>query len=102
MERRHDALRETAGLNAEVWDALVILAAGSLDPEAIGRGHEAVLGLVKEMDEERRRRLLRLGFEEARAAALSSLHTRKLHVRVLCGACSAAALALPRSSSPAV
>ena len=29
VERRHDALVNTAGLNADVYDALVILAAGA-------------------------------------------------------------------------
>ena len=36
VERRHGALRDTAGLNAEVFDALVLLAAGSFEPDAIG------------------------------------------------------------------
>ena len=34
IERRHDALRDTAGLNDDVFDALVVLAAGALDPQA--------------------------------------------------------------------
>jgi hypothetical protein len=76
VERRHDALRDTAGLNAEVWDALVIIAAGSLDPQAVRTGHRAVLGLVAEMDDKRRSRLVRLGFPRERAEALSKLHTR--------------------------
>ena len=38
VERRHAALRDTAGLNAEVFDSLVLLAAGSWSPEAIRRG----------------------------------------------------------------
>ena len=32
VRRRHDALRHTAGLNAEVFDALVLMAAGSWAP----------------------------------------------------------------------
>ena len=76
VTRRHDALRQTAGLNEEVFDALVLLAAGSWEPEAIGAGHDAVLALQREMDEHRQRRLRRLGFDAADAAALSSLHTR--------------------------
>lgn len=76
VERRHDALRDTAGLNADVFDALVLLAAGSWAPEAIGEGWDAVAGLVAEMDHGRRVRLQRLGFEPAEAAALSALHTR--------------------------
>lgn len=74
--RRHDALANTAGLNEEVFDALVILAAGQWRPDAIGRGFEAVVELQREMDEGRRRRLERLGFSRERAVELSSLHTR--------------------------
>jgi hypothetical protein len=76
VERRHDALRHTAGLNEEVFDALVLIAAGSWEPEAIGNGSDRVVALVREMDQGRRHRLSRLGFAEAEAAALSSLHTR--------------------------
>lgn len=76
IERRHAALAHTAGLNAEVFDALVLLAAGDWAPAALRRGHAAVLTLARDMDDGRRQRLLRLGFDPARAAALSSLHTR--------------------------
>lgn len=74
--RRHDALRHTAGLNAEVHDALVLLAAGELTPAAIARGHAAVAELQAQMDAGRRQRLERLGFGEGEAAELSGLHTR--------------------------
>ncbi len=76
IERRHSALAHTAGLNAEVFDALILLAAGGWAPEVLRRGHAAVVGLVKAMDDGRRIRLQRLGFDPARAAELSSLHTR--------------------------
>jgi hypothetical protein len=76
VERRHDALQHTAGLNEEVFDALVLLAAGEWSPEAVGRGHDAVTALQREMDDLRQRRLRKLGFEAAEAAALSALHTR--------------------------
>jgi len=76
IERRHAALAHTAGLNAEVFDALVLLAAGSFDPADLRKGHAAVVALVQEMDAGRRARLLRLGFDAASAAALSALHTR--------------------------
>lgn len=76
IERRHQMLRHTAGLNAEVFDALVLLAAGSLDPQAIRRGHEAVDALQRQMDEGRRARLRKLGFADDEAQQLSSLHTR--------------------------
>ncbi|HUS67245.1 MAG TPA: hypothetical protein VMZ28_22060 [Kofleriaceae bacterium] len=76
VERRHDALRHTSGLNEEVFDALVVLAAGSWQPDAIARGHDAVAALERDMDEGRRKRLRRLGFSDAEAETLSALHTR--------------------------
>ncbi len=76
VHRRHDALLHTAGLNSEVFDALVLLAAGSFEVDAIRRGWGLVLGLVGEMDHGRRVRLGLLGFPPADAAALSALHTR--------------------------
>jgi hypothetical protein len=69
-------LVETVGLNQEVFDALVLLAAGSWAPAAIARGYAAVEQLQKGMDEGRQRRLVRLGFPAPEAAALSALHTR--------------------------
>jgi hypothetical protein len=76
VERRHDALADTAELNADVFDALVVLAAGEWTPEAIVRGHRAVQDLQHAMDDGRRQRLARLGFPADEAAALSALHTR--------------------------
>jgi hypothetical protein len=76
IERRHDALRETSGLNEEVFDALVLLAAGSLAPDSIERGHAAVVDLASQMHSGRRQRLRLLGFTPDRADALSALHTR--------------------------
>jgi hypothetical protein len=76
VRRRHDALRHTAGLNAEVFEALVLMAAGSWAPGDLRKGYEAVTGLTEEMHAGRRKRLLRLGFAEGEAEELSSLHTR--------------------------
>lgn len=76
VNRRHDALLQTAGLNEEVFDALVLLAAGSWAPEAIAAGFAKVKRLVEEMDSNRRVRLGKLGFSAEEAADLSSLHTR--------------------------
>jgi hypothetical protein len=76
VERRHAALRDTAGLNAEVFDSLVLLAAGSWSPEAIRRGWQAVRDLQARMDEGRRRRLAYIGFPDDEATELSALHTR--------------------------
>jgi hypothetical protein len=76
VRRRHDVLATTAGLSEAVHDALVILAAGEWSREAIGRGWAHVSRLQQEMDEGRRRRLVRLGFADTEAAELSALHTR--------------------------
>lgn len=76
VERRHAALAGTAGLNEEVFDALVLLAAGGWDASALRRGHAAVVALSRDMDAGRQQRLRRLGFTAGEAEALSSLHTR--------------------------
>ncbi len=76
VRRRHDALAQTAGLNEEVFDALVVLAAGSWDLEAVATGFARVQALEAEMADGRRRRLAKLGFSAAEADELSSLHTR--------------------------
>jgi hypothetical protein len=76
IERRHDALASTAGLNQDVFDALVVLAAGAWTPDAIASGYERVQALTVDMDDGRRRRLVRLGFPADEAAELSALHTR--------------------------
>jgi len=76
VHRRHEALRHTAGLNDEVFDALLLMAAGSWAHEALRLGSQRVMRLLHDMDEGRRKRLVRLGFSEADAAALSALHTR--------------------------
>jgi len=52
------------------------MAAGSWEHEALRQGSRRVLQLIQDMDEGRRKRLVRLGFPEAEAAALSALHTR--------------------------
>jgi len=76
VERRHAALADTAGLNADVFDALVVVAAGDWEPHALRAGWRAVQQLQDDMDAGRRRRLARLGFSDADARALSQLHTR--------------------------
>jgi hypothetical protein len=76
IRRRHDALRHTAGLNAEVFDALLLMAAGSWEHAALREGYRRLLQLTQDMDEGRRKRLMRLGFTAHEAAELSALHTR--------------------------
>jgi len=76
IEVRYDTLASTAGLNEEVFDALVLLAAGELSPVAVARGHAAVQQLQRDMAAGRRSRLARLGFDRDEAQRLSELHTR--------------------------
>jgi hypothetical protein len=76
VRRRHDALAGAAGLNEEVFDALVVLAAGAWTPEAIGAGYARVQALQRDMEAGRRGRLQKLGFSPGLAAELSGLHTR--------------------------
>jgi hypothetical protein len=76
VERRHHALASTAGLNQDVFDALVVLAAGAWTPDAIATDYAHVQQLQQAMDAGRRGRLARLGFPADEAAELSSLHTR--------------------------
>lgn len=76
VEQRFDELASTAGLNEEVFDALVLLAAGDLTPAAIARGHSAVQQLKLDMAAGRKARLLRLGFTPTEAQRLADMHTR--------------------------
>ena len=76
VHRRDDALRHTAGLNQEVLDALILLAAGGWEHDALRRGSRLVGELIREMDAARRSLLARVGFGEHEAARLSGLHTR--------------------------
>ena len=76
VEQRHEELASSAGLNEEVFDALVLLAAGALTPEAIAIGHGAVQKLKLDMAAGRKARLLRLGFDPAQAQRLADMHTR--------------------------
>lgn len=76
IEVRHEHLSATAGLNEEVFDALVLLAAGEWSTRAIAAGYARVQALKAGMAEGRRLRLRKLGFDEASATRLSNLHTR--------------------------
>jgi len=76
IRRRHEALRHTSGLNAEVFDALLLMAAGSWEHADLRAGYRRVMQLTDDMDEGRRKRLMRLGFSELEASELSGLHTR--------------------------
>jgi hypothetical protein len=76
VRRRHDTLRQTSGLNREVFDALILLAAGGWEHSQLREGSRRVTELVRDMDAARRGHLERIGFAADEAAELSSLHTR--------------------------
>ena len=76
IEQRHEDLVATAGLNEEVFDALVMLAAGNSDIASIRSGFSRVQKLKRDMSNGRRARLRRLGFTPGEAEDLSELHTR--------------------------
>jgi len=76
VRRRFDALSQTTGLNEEVFDSLVILAAKEWTPEAISEGFGKVQKLKNEMHQSRTARLQKLGFSAKEAENLSSLHTK--------------------------
>lgn len=76
VQSRNDALSGTSGLNEEVFDALVLLAAGEFTPAAIATGYARVQQLMLDMANGRQARLETLGFGKQAAQQLSALHTR--------------------------
>ncbi len=76
VQARNDALSGTSGLNEEVFDALIVLAAGEFTPGAIAAGYLRVQQLMRDMAEGRQNRLEKLGFTAVMAQELSALHTR--------------------------
>ncbi|HEY6403876.1 MAG TPA: sulfurtransferase TusA family protein [Blastocatellia bacterium] len=74
--QRYEALSHTAGLNEEVFDALILLAAGSWGAEDIAAGYARAQTLKDEMRAGRKTRLEKLGFSDDQADELSALHTR--------------------------
>lgn len=76
IEQRYDALSASAGLNEEVFDALILLAAGDTTPAAIRQGFARVQQLKQDMGTGRKARLVRLGFPAEEAERLSGMHTR--------------------------
>jgi hypothetical protein len=76
MRSRHAELAQTAGLNARVFEALTLVAAGGFAPRQIRKGHAQVQRLQAEMDHARRASLTKLGFPAVEAVRLSRLHTR--------------------------
>ncbi|MEZ5401888.1 MAG: hypothetical protein R2729_19595 [Bryobacteraceae bacterium] len=76
VRRRHRELEHTAGLNAQVFDGLQLIAAGSWDLDALREGNGRVARLLADMHDGRRSRLVKLGFSEDEADELAGLHTR--------------------------
>ena len=76
IESRFEGLAQTSGLNAEVFDSLILIAAGESTPVAIGKGFERVQALLYEMENGRKSRLEKLGFSVEEARRLATLHTR--------------------------
>lgn len=76
VQSRNDALSATSGLNEEVFDALILLAAGEFTPAAIAAGYVRVQQLMLDMSTGRQARLEKLGFKKTDAQTLSALHTR--------------------------
>ncbi|MBL9021928.1 MAG: diiron oxygenase [Myxococcales bacterium] len=76
IEHRHDALRDATGLHVEVFDALVIIAGGGVELEAVRHGAAAVAVLLSEMQDGRTKRLLKIGFSQEEATRLAALHTK--------------------------
>ncbi len=76
IEQRYDTLASSSGLNEEVFDALILLAAGGTDTASVGQGFSRVQRLKQDMATGRKARLVRLGFPADEAERLSGLHTR--------------------------
>src|SRR5262249_26485607 len=74
VERRHDALARTAGLGDDVFDSLVVLSGGGLEPAQVADGWGRVQRLEAEMDAGRRRRPQALGVGGATAERPSGPH----------------------------
>jgi TusA-related sulfurtransferase len=75
VRRRAATLAGVAGVPAPVQDALTILAAGSDEPRAVARGHEAFRELLATMHQNRLKRLEHAGFDAVQAETISALHT---------------------------
>jgi hypothetical protein len=75
VRRRGATLHGVGGVPAPIQDALVVLAAGSDEPAALARGHQAFQELLAEMHDGRRKRLAHAGFSDEQAELISLLHT---------------------------
>lgn len=76
IRRRYESLSGFSELNAEVYAALHLVFAGSLEAGALREGYARMSRMVAEMHRSRTARLMQLGFATAEATQLSSLHTK--------------------------
>ena len=75
IRRRAATLHDVSSMPAPIQDALTILAAGSDEPRAVARGHEALRALLDQMHQGRMKRLATAGFSAEQAQTISDLHT---------------------------
>lgn len=75
---RSERLAAVGALNPFFDDALVVLAAGGLDPAGLAAGLDARAALDREMAATRVRRLLSIGFSAEEAQELSASHTQNI------------------------
>ncbi len=75
VRRRAATLHTAGGVPAHLQDSLTMLAAGSAEPKAVARGHEAFRELLDTMHEQRIKRVLNAGFTQEQAETISGLHT---------------------------
>lgn len=72
---RAEKLADAGALNPFFDDALVVLAAGGLDPARLPAGIDARAALEKDMHANRVRRLIAIGFSADEAESISATHT---------------------------
>jgi hypothetical protein len=75
LEQRARALQDVTSINELVIHALIILAGGGIEPEQLKHGSAKVQSMLQQMDDNRRRRLVSIGFSASEAATISGLHT---------------------------
>jgi TusA-related sulfurtransferase len=75
VQERARVLQEVTSINELVSHSLAILAGGGLQPEQLKRGTKKVSELIRQMDDNRRKRLSSIGFSSEQAAEISAFHT---------------------------
>ena len=76
IEQRNESLKNSGGINEDVFDSLIIIGAGGISPELLPKGFQRVQDLIQKMQDGRTLRLENLGFDRKKAEYLSSLHTK--------------------------